>query len=193
PLGQEVHGTHLARGAPVIRVFGHSNNLKCTRMFKVVTEVFANGVTILEILLLKEAIYQGDRARPRRVLFVAGPAFDNFGTDGVKVFRAPGPPCCTLIGSSRGWRRIALNINTLTPVVSFHGTVKRKADLLNAGNSVYILVELAVKRLQLLRLVSRHLWINMQNVSVGRVKAEVPVLHIVQAAGEQAGRAKQDQ
>src|SRR5579859_8182657 len=98
-----------------------------------------------------------------------------------------------MIGCSWGWRRLAVNINTLAPVISFHGTIKRKTDLLNAGNGVYVLVELAVKWLQLLRLVSRHLWINMQNVSVGRVESEIPMLHVIQAAGEQARRAKQDQ
>src|SRR5690349_17215877 len=98
-----------------------------------------------------------------------------------------------MIGRSRGRRRIAFNVNTLAPVVSFHGTVKRKADLLDAGNGVYVFLELAVKRLQLPRFVSSHLWINMQNVTVGRIKTEAPVLHIIQAAGEQAGRTKQNE
>ena len=82
-LSQEIHRPHLAGCSPVIRVLSYSHNLKYAGMFQVVTEVLSNGMAILEILFLKEAIHQGHGARRGRVLLIDSPAFNNLGADRV--------------------------------------------------------------------------------------------------------------
>src|SRR4029077_14668839 len=84
-VGQKVHGAHLARRSPVIRVFCYSHNLKRARMLQVIAKVLSNGAAIFEILLLKETIHHGDGSRCRRVLFIDGAAFQDFGADGIEI------------------------------------------------------------------------------------------------------------
>ena len=84
-LSQEIHGPHLARCSPVIRVLGHSHNFECAWMFQVIAEVFSNGVSILEIFLFEEVIHQGHGACCWRVLLIDGPAFHDLGADRVKI------------------------------------------------------------------------------------------------------------
>jgi len=52
-------------------------------------------------------------------------------------------------------------------------------------------VELPVQGFQLRGFVSSHLRINMQDGAVPGVEAEVSMLHRIQTAGQQAGRAQQ--
>src|SRR5579864_4523139 len=91
-LSQEIHGSHLAGCSPVIRVLSHSHNLKCARMFQVITEMLSNGLAILEIFFLKEVIHQRYGARRGRVLLIDGPAFNDLGATGVEIAWADAQP-----------------------------------------------------------------------------------------------------
>ena len=69
-LGQKVHRTHLFRRSPIVGVFGDAHDLEISRVLQIVAEVFADGVAVLEILLLKKAVHDSDIACARRVLFL---------------------------------------------------------------------------------------------------------------------------
>src|SRR6185312_3732593 len=187
-LGQKIHGAHFARGSPVICVLGHSHDLERAGVFQVITEMLANGLAIFEIFFLKEAIYQGDGACCRSILLIDRAAFHNLGSDGVKVAGAYPQPGCAMVRCSGSRWRISFYIDALAPVIAFHRTIKRKADLLYARNSADILFEPPIERLQFFSLISSHLRINMQNVPIGGIKTEVSVLHIVQASRQQSRR-----
>src|SRR5579871_784356 len=91
-LSQEIHGAHLAGCSPVIRVLSYAHNLKCARMFQVVTEMLSNGAAILEIFFLKEAIHQRHSARGWRILLIDSAAFNNLGADCVEIAGAHAQP-----------------------------------------------------------------------------------------------------
>src|SRR5579871_3211872 len=91
-FSQEIHRPHLARCSPIVRILGHPNDLKCAGMLQVITEMFSNGATVLEIFLLEEAIHQGHGASRRRVLLIDGPALYDLGSDSVKISRAHPQP-----------------------------------------------------------------------------------------------------
>src|SRR5882724_1051757 len=188
-LSQEVHRAHLAGGSPVVGIFGHSNNLVSAWMLQVIAEMFSNGLAVFEELLLKEAIHHGDGACPRRVLLIVGAAFHDLCADGVEISRAHAQPGRAMVGRARWWRRFAININALAPVISLHRAIKRKTDLLNARNSTQIVVELPVEDIEPVRFVASHLWIDVQNVAVRRVETEISMLHVIQAASQQPRRA----
>src|SRR5579862_5165881 len=128
-------------------------------MLQSVAEMFSDGLAILEILFLKETIHQSDCSRGRCVLLIDGPAFHDLGANGVEISRAYTQPGSAMVRGPRRWRWFAFKEYTLAPVISLHGTIERKTDLLNSGDSTYVVMELPVKGLKSVRFVPSHLWI----------------------------------
>src|ERR1043166_10326874 len=142
----QVHGAHFARRSPIIRVLGHSHDLKRARMFQVIAEMFSNGPAIFEILFLEETIYQGHGTRRRRVLLINGSAFHNLGADGIEVTGTYPQPRCAMVRRSGRRRRVSFYIDTFAPVVTHHWAIKRKTYLLDARNCADILFKLPIER-----------------------------------------------
>src|SRR5262249_5664439 len=148
---------------------------------------------IFEILLLKESIDQGNAAGRRRVLFIDGAALHDLGADSVKVSWAHTHPGGAMVALSGHRWRIPIDINALSPIVAFHRAINGKTHLLNARDRGDILMQLTIELLQPFEFVSSHLWINVKNVAVSGIKAEVPMLHVCKAAREQTGCTQQHQ
>ena len=53
-------------------------------------------------------------------------------------------------------------------------------------------MQLPIKRFQLAGIVARHLRVDVSDVAIRGYKAEVLVLHVAQASGQQSGGTKQD-
>src|SRR5438270_8062118 len=91
-----------------------------------------------------------------------------------------------MIRRSGRWRRVSIDVYALTPIVTLHWAIKRKADLLDARDGADIFFEPAVERLQSFRLIPSHLRVNVQDVSIRSIKAEVAMLHVVHASRQQS-------
>src|SRR5258708_39044769 len=114
-------------------------------MLLTVAEVLADGPSIFEVLLLKEAIDHGHGACHRSVLLVERPAFYDLCADRVKISRAHAHPPDIVALGSRWWRRFSLDEYFRAPSsISLHGAVKRKTYLLDAWNRTQARVELPV-------------------------------------------------
>src|SRR5271170_6763628 len=70
--------------------------------------------------------------------------------------------------------------NTIGPLVSIEGAIHRKPDILHSGDGRKLHFERLMQCRELLRPVSRSQWIQMQYIPVGRLQAEVLMLHVLQ-------------
>src|ERR1700677_2692268 len=97
-----------------------------------------------------------------------------------------------MIACPRSRRWLAFDKDAFAPVISLHRTVDGETHLLHPWNLRQVRVQLPVKCFQLAGGVTCHLWIDVGDEAIRGYKAEVLVLHIAQAPGEQSGGAKQD-
>src|ERR1700761_7080428 len=156
-----------------MRVLCNADDLEPAGMFDVIAEVLPQRAPVFEILLRKELVHHGDVSRRGCVLLVVRAALQNLGADGVEISGTYAHPRSTVVlGSRRRWW-FAFDEDSFAPVISLHRTVEGEADLLYARDSGQTGVELAIERLQLTRLVSGHLRVEVQDVSIRGVEAEV--------------------
>src|SRR5215467_6709775 len=155
--------------------------------------MLAHGIAVFEKLLRKCPVHHSYRASCRRVGISELPALNKLSSDSVKIAGAGSHPGSVVLTTSRLRRWLPHNIDSSAPVVALHRTIKRVRNTLHAGDCGKQIVQLAIKTIHLLRLVSGHLWINVQNVAVLRFESETLVLHVAQALRQQSGCAQKNQ
>ena len=68
-----------------MRVFGHTDDFKPSRMLYIVAEVLSDRMAILKVFLLERPVDEGDIACRWRILLANVAAFDDFRAYGLKI------------------------------------------------------------------------------------------------------------
>src|ERR1039458_5519966 len=146
------------------------------------------------IYLLPDKVL-GPRGAPVRILPTSHPSISQSASRPVssKTLRTPGAGH-RMTGRWPGGKdwfsifigRVAFHVNTERPVVAAHRTVDRIAGAVHAGDLREALLELLVKPVQLLRLISGQRGIYPHHQPALRFEPEALVLQVAQRLGQQA-------
>ena len=150
-------------------------------------------VDVLEKVFRESLVHHRHAARGRGIFFAEGAAPDDFCAERFEISWADAQPGCVVLIRVGRRRRLAFDEDGFAPVVAFHRTVERKADLADSGDGAERFVNLAVKSVELSGLVSSHLRIDVDDVAIGGLKTEILAVHVVQTLREQSGSGEQDE
>src|SRR6185312_3682084 len=178
----------------VLDVGNHTDNLQITGTVHVPQpEVRTDRLLpVGEELLDERLIHYRNGRRRRRVLRCYAASLQDPLSDGLHKIRAYAKPRRTRV-FVRSRRGPALNDDAFPPVIAFLWRVGRKPDPLDSRQCLKLLLKLIVEGLQTFRLNSSALRIDMDNDAIGGLHANILMLQLVQALGQQSCSDEQDQ
>ena len=195
-LGDVVHGPGWISEAPpdVVNVLDGTDNLIGSRILHGSgTEVLAHRILVPEKLLGKGFVDDGHVPRIPVVIFVDRASRQHSGADRIEEpWRYAGPVSGHIVLRARLW--FALNPNVVAVLATAHRRIRRGTDAAHPGNGAEPVLNLTIKRDQLLLLMARQYGaVDGNQIAVLRIEPEVLVLQIAQAAAQHRRGAEQHQ
>src|SRR6202789_96040 len=182
----KVHWPHVFAGVVVFGVCDDADDLEQRgKLLIEVSEVASHGIFLGKEFFYKRLIDHCDLLRSGGVLLGECSSANDGLTYGLEEVRADAIPrrVVVIVGSGRG---ASCYVDSFAPVVSFKRAVEREADALDAGQRFELLLELLIERGKRLCRVACTCRVEMEDVAIVGLEAEILMLHVAKTLGEEA-------